>query len=62
MLRFIIWMIVIFIVGKIVGQMIRYIRLLMTPNRDVLNRKMDPSYHGKKNIEDIPYEEIKEKQ
>lgn len=62
MFRIIIWMIIIFIAGKIVGQLIRYVRLLMTPNRDVLNHKVHSSFNGKKTIEDIPYEEIKEKQ
>ena len=60
MFRFIIWMIVVFIAAKILGQTIRYLRLLMTPNRDVLTRKDRSPFEKKKPIEDIPYEEIKD--
>jgi hypothetical protein len=60
--RFIIWMILVFIAAKILGQVIRSIRLLLTPNKDVLNRKSGQAYGKQKSIEDIPYEEIKEKQ
>jgi hypothetical protein len=55
-------MILIFIAAKILGQVIRSIRLLLTPNKDVLNRKSGQAYGKQKSIEDIPYEEIKEKQ
>lgn len=60
MLRFIVWMIILFIIGKIVGQMIRYIRKLTTPNKNVFTHKMDNPFKKKKSIEDIPYEEVKE--
>ncbi|MFZ4620201.1 MAG: hypothetical protein ACOYNS_06570 [Bacteroidota bacterium] len=61
MLRFIIWMIFVYIAAKIIGQLVRTVRLLLTPNRDVLNRNARPTVRGKKDIEDIPYEEIKDK-
>lgn len=61
MLRFIIWMIIFFIAAKIIGRVVRYVRLLFTPNNDIL--KHDQRSHGEtaNTIEDIPYEEIKEK-
>ena len=61
MLRFIVWMIIFFIAAKITGQLVRYVRLLFTPNKDIL--KHDQRSHGqtKNTIEDIPYEEIKDK-
>jgi hypothetical protein len=61
MIRFIIWMIIVFIVSKILGQMIRYVRLMLTPNRDILNHRKESPLNEKKPIEDIPYEEIKDK-
>ncbi len=60
MARFIIWMIIVFIGAKILGQVIRSIRLLLTPNKDVLNRNVSSTCSKQKPIEDIPYEEIKE--
>ncbi len=61
MLRFIVWMIIFFVAAKITGRLIRYVRLQFTPNKEVL--KHDQRSHGPpaNTIEDIPYEEIKEK-
>lgn len=61
MLRFIVWMIIAFVAAKIVGQVIRSIRLLVTPNKDILNRRTSPASGRHQNIEDIPYEEINDK-
>lgn len=60
MLRFIVWMIIIFIAGKIIGQVIRSLRLLMTPNRDVLTKSARSPFSRRPPVEDIPYEEVKE--
>jgi hypothetical protein len=62
MLRFIIWMIIVFIAGKIIGQVIRSIRLLMTPNRDVMRRAPRTPFSRRTPVEDIPYEEVKDPQ
>lgn len=61
MLRFIFWMILVFIATKIIGQVVRSIRLLLTPNKDVLNRRAGAPSGRSQTIEDIPYEEIKDK-
>lgn len=61
MLRFIIWMILIFIAGKILGQVIRYVRLMLTPNKDVLKHQPRSPFRRTNPVEDIPYEEIKDK-
>ncbi len=61
MLQFIIWMIFVYIAAKIIGQLIRIIRSMLTPNKDVMHRNTPTSFRGRKNIEDIPYEEIKDK-
>jgi hypothetical protein len=61
MLRFIIWMIVVFIAAKIFGQVLRAIRLMLTPNRDVRNLRNGTPFGRKRNVEDIPYEEVKDK-
>ena len=62
MLRFIVWMIIVFVAAKILGQAVRYMRLLMTPNKDVQKRNSASHTDRKKHIEDIPYEEIKDKE
>jgi len=62
MLRFLAWMIIFFIAAKIVGQIIRSIRIALTPNKDVMNSKQQPSRRNGKIVEDIPYEEVKDKQ
>jgi hypothetical protein len=60
-LRFLIWIIVIFTVAKIIGQIIRAIRLALTPNKDVLKSNQQPPTRNGKIVEDIPYEEVKDK-
>lgn len=62
MLRFLAWMVIFFIGAKIVGQIIRSIRLALTPNKDILNTKQQPPTRNRKSVEDIPYEEVKDKQ
>jgi hypothetical protein len=62
MLRFLSWMILIFIVAKIVGKIIRSIRIALTPNNDIMNTKQQPQTRNGKIVEDIPYEEVKDKQ
>jgi hypothetical protein len=62
MLRFIAWMILFFIGAKIVGQIIRAIRLALTPNKNVEIKNQRPHARNGKIVEDIPYEEVKEKQ
>lgn len=61
MLRFLVWMIIVFVAAKILGQVIRYVRLLFTPNKNVLHHRSSPSKPQSQNIEDIPYEEMKDK-
>ena len=61
MLRFIIWMIIVFIAGKILGQVIRSVRRLLTPNRDVRKHEPRGPFRPSHPVEDISYEEIKEK-
>ncbi len=60
MLQFILWMIFVYIAAKIIGQLLRTIRRLLTPNRDIQHRQSGASMRRGKNVEDIPYEEIKE--
>lgn len=60
MLRFIIWMIVVYIAAKIIGTLIRSIRLYFTPNKDVFSPHSPSPLDRQKKIEDIPYEEIKD--
>lgn len=62
MLRFIIWIIIIFIAAKIISMVVRSVRLYFTPNKDVFTRKTQQRTKQAKEIEDIPYEEIKDKQ
>ena len=61
MLRFIIWMVIFFIAAKITGQLVRYVRLLFTPNKEILTHDRRSKGRTTNAIEDIPYEEIKEK-
>ncbi len=61
MLQFILWMIFVYIAAKIIGQLLRTIRRLLTPNRDVRNRSTVNTTRRGKQVEDIPYEEIKDK-
>lgn len=61
MLQFILWMIFVYIAAKIIGQLLRTIRRLLTPNRDIRHRSTASAPRRGKNIEDIPYEEIKDK-
>ena len=61
MLQFILWMIFVYIAAKIIGQLLRTIRRLLTPNRDVQNRSTINTTRRGKQVEDIPYEEIKDK-
>ncbi len=60
MLRFIVWMIIVFIAGKILGQVIRSVRLLMKPNKDVLTKTPRSPFSHRAPVEDIPYEEVKD--
>ncbi|NUN69656.1 MAG: hypothetical protein HUU02_08095 [Bacteroidetes bacterium] len=60
MLRFIIWMIIVFIAGKILGVAIRSLRRLLTPNRDVLTKRPRSPFARRTVVEDIPYEEVKD--
>lgn len=62
MFRFIAWLIVFFVVAKIVAQVIRAIRIALTPNKDVLNFKQQSRTKNNNIVEDIPYEEVKDKQ
>ncbi|MDP1675853.1 MAG: hypothetical protein Q8L88_03225 [Bacteroidota bacterium] len=61
MLRFLAWMIIFYIGAKIVAQIIRSIRIALTPNKDVMNSKQQPPKKNGKIVEDIPYEEVKDK-
>jgi hypothetical protein len=62
MLRFLTWMVIFFIAVKIIGQIIRSIRSALTPNNDVMNSNQQPRTRNGKVVEDIPYEEVKDKQ
>lgn len=61
MLRFIVWMIIFFVAAKIVGLVIRSVRMMLTPNKDVLNRRTAAPFRRANTVEDIPYEEINDK-
>ncbi len=61
MFRFLAWLALFFIVTKIVAQVFRAIRLALTPNKDIMNSKQQPRTKNGKDIEDIPYEEVKDK-
>jgi hypothetical protein len=61
LLRFIIWMIIIFIAAKIAGVIIRYIRALITPNRHINNSRHQQTIKEEHSIEDIPYEDVTDK-
>ncbi|MFA6468321.1 MAG: hypothetical protein WCW35_05435 [Bacteroidota bacterium] len=60
MLRFIVWMIIVFFAAKILGLAIRTIRKMLTPNRDIARKETASPYTPDTTIEDIPYEEIKD--
>jgi hypothetical protein len=62
MLRFIVWMIIFFVAAKIVGLVIRSVRLMLKPNKDILNRGTAAPFRRSNSVEDIPYEEINDKQ
>jgi hypothetical protein len=62
MIRFLAWMVIFFVAVKIVGQIIRAIRLALTPNKDILNSNQQSRTRSGKIVEDIPYEEVKDKQ
>ncbi len=62
MFRFLAWLALFFIVTKIVAQVFRAIRLALTPNKDIMNFNQQPKTGNKKTVEDIPYEEVKDKQ
>lgn len=57
MLRYILWIILIFIVVKIAGEIIRYVRQLLTPNNHIKSSIQHREEKGS-GIEDVPYEEI----
>ena len=62
MMKFIVYMIFVYIAAKIIGQLIRSVRILLTPNRNIrstVHRTQTP--RSRREVEDIPYEEIKEK-
>ncbi len=61
MLRFIMWMIIFFVATKIVVWVIRAIRLALKPNKDVSTFNQQPITRNGKIVEDIPYEEVKDK-
>ncbi len=61
MLRFILYMILVFIAARIIVSVIASIRKFLTPNSDIQSRRRPSPFSEKKEIEDIPYEEIKEK-
>ncbi len=61
MVQFIVLLIVIFIFAMITGKIIRYVRSLLTPNKDVRTHNRRSKEEHSRIIEDIPYEEIKEK-
>jgi len=56
-LRVIIWIILIFIAVKIAGVLVRYVRMLMTPNRHIVDASTQPTERSTP-IEDVPYEDV----
>lgn len=62
LLRYIIWLILIFIAAKIVGSIIIYIRKLLTPNQHIKDRGQDKKVGEYKNVEEIPYEDVSQKE
>lgn len=61
LIRFIFWMIVAFVLVKIAGEIIRYIRKLLIPNQHIKNSIQQQRAEKYNNIEDVPYEEIPDK-
>lgn len=61
LLRFIIWMIIMFIAVKIAGVVIRYIRELLNPNLHIKNSGRRKNIEEEHTVEDIPYEDITDK-
>lgn len=62
LLRFILWTILIFIAAKILGGILRYLRRALTPNLHVKNQRNQSKVEESKDVEDIPYEDISNKQ
>lgn len=60
MLRFILWMIVVFVITKIFGVVLRSLRLMLTPNRTVRQVHTPSPFQQSRVVEDITYEEVKE--
>ena len=61
LLRYIFWLIVAFIAVKVAGEIIRYIRRLLTPNKHIKNHIQQQRAEKYTDIEDVPYEEIQDK-
>ena len=61
LLRYIFWLIVAFIAVKIAGEIIRYLRRLLTPNQHIKNPIQQQRAEKYNNVEDVPYEEIPDK-
>lgn len=58
LLRFILWLIIIFIAGKIVGSVVVYLRKVLTPNKHVSSIDKKKSQEKYEDVEDVPYEEL----
>ncbi|MEW5797389.1 MAG: hypothetical protein AB1728_00150 [Bacteroidota bacterium] len=61
LLRFILWMIIVFIAAKIIGSTLRYLRRLATPNRHIKDQRHETKVDEYKDVEDVPYEDISDK-
>jgi|GEM_PF-4260629 len=62
LLRFIIWLIIIFIVVKILSVGIRYLRRLFHTNLHIKNFTNIRTANKNNTIEDIPYEDVSDKE
>lgn len=58
LLRFILWTIILFIAGKIIGGIIRSVRLFLTPNKHISPVETRGNKKDYSDVQDIPYEEI----
>ena len=62
LLRFILWTILIFIAAKIIGITLRYLRRALTPNLHIKNHRNQSKIEDSKDVEDVPYEDVSNKQ
>ena len=61
LIRFIFWMIMVFILVKIAGEIFRYLRRLLNTNLHIKNPIQQQRAEKYTNVEDVPYEEIPDK-